>query len=285
MSILNNWVVYVIGYLCAATVFTQFYKITTKTLTNAGALTILLEGIAGLTGLILSIFFEYKYPSDIKTYVMLGISIVFFTMSDRINTIVRSGLETSTFSMLKQLSTAFMFFAGLIFLKEPFILNKFIGSMLIIFSNVFIFYKKGKFKLNKYIYLAILANIVYSIALFLSVNISDQFNTPLYVSITTLIPALLILLVERIKIKDLKDEFNNGNKKAIITTGITWGISIFLSYRAYQLGNVTIVAPLCALTVMLSVIVGYLFLKEKDNMIKKVISAVLILISIILIRI
>ena len=111
MSILNNWVVYVIGYLCAATVFTQFYKITTKTLTNAGALTILLEGIAGLTGLILSIFFEYKYPSDIKTYVMLGISIVFFTMSDRINTIVRSGLETSTFSMLKQLSTAFMFFA------------------------------------------------------------------------------------------------------------------------------------------------------------------------------
>lgn len=285
MSILNNWVVYVIGYLCAATVFTQFYKITTKTLTNAGALTILLEGIAGLTGLILSIFFEYKYPSDIKTYVMLGISIVFFTMSDRINTIVRSGLETSTFSMLKQLSTAFMFFAGLIFLKEPFILNKFIGSMLIIFSNVFIFYKKGKFKLNKYIYLAILANIVYSIALFLSVNISDQFNTPLYVSITTLIPALLILLVERIKIKDLKDEFNNGNKKAIITTGITWGISIFLSYRAYQLGNVTIVAPLCALTVMLNVIVGYLFLKEKDNMIKKVISAVLILISIILIRI
>ena len=285
MGILNNWLVYVIGYLCVATVFTQFYKITTKTLTNTGALTVILEFIAGLTGLILSLFFEYKYPTDIKTYIMLGISIVFFTMSDRINTIVRSGLETSAFSTLKQLSTAFMFFAGFIFLKEPFILNKFIGSILIIFSNVLIFYKKGKFKLNKYILLAILANIVYSIALFLSVNISDQFNTPLYISITTIIPAFLIILVERIKIKNIKEEFKNGNIKAMLTTGIAWGISIFLSYRAYQLGNVTIVAPLCALTVMLNVIVGYLFLKEKDNMIKKVISAVLILISIILIRI
>ena len=284
MNLVNNWIVYVIGYLCAATVFTQFYKITTKTLTNPGALTILLEVTAGLTGLILSLFFEYKFPSDFRTYIMLGISIAFFTMSDRINTIVRSGLETSTFSTLKQLSTAFMFFAGLIILKEPFILNKFIGAMLIIFSNVLIVYEKGKFKLNKFILFAILANIVYSIALFLSVNITDQFNTPFYVSITTIIPATLILLVERIKITDLKNEFKNGNKKAILTTGITWGVSILLSYRAYELGNVTIVAPLCALTVMLNAIVGYLFLKEKENMPQKIIAAILIIISVVLMK-
>ena len=49
--------------------------------------------------------------------------------------------------------------------------------------------------------------------------------------------------------------------------------------------NVTIVAPLSALTVMLNVIVGYLFLKERDNLFKKIVAAILIIISIALIKI
>lgn len=39
------------------------------------------------------------------------------------------------------------------------------------------------------------------------------------------------------------------------------------------------------LTVILNVIVGYLFLNERDNLLRKIISAILIIISIILIKI
>lgn len=60
---------------------------------------------------------------------------------------------------------------------------------------------------------------------------------------------------------------------------------IISQLRAYQLGNVTVIAPLCALTVILNVIVGYLFLNEKDNLLRKIISEILIIISIILIKI
>lgn len=230
-------------------------------------------------------FFEFKFPTDISVYIMLAISIIFYAITDRVNTTVRSGIEASTFSMLKQLSTTFMIFAGLIFFKEDFILTKFIGAMLIIFSNVIIFYKKGKFEFNRYILLGILANISYTIALFLDVNISDNFNLPFYVALTLIIPALLIMIFERIKPSDIKNELVNGNKKAIFITALSWGIMIIVQLRAYQLGNVTIIAPLCALTVMLNVIFGYLFLNERDNLLKKIISAILIIISIVLIKI
>ncbi len=285
MNILNNWLLYVLLYLVLATAFTQFYKIATKTLKRTGALTVLLQMLAGLTALILCPFFEFKFPTEISFYIMLGIAIIFYAISDRINTTVRSGIEASTFSMLKQLSTTFMIFAGLIFFKEEFILTKFIGAMLIIFSNVLIFYKKGKFEFNKYILLGILANITYTIALFLDVNISDNFNLPFYVALTLIIPALLIMIFERIKPSEIKDELVGGNKKAIFITAISWGVMIISQLRAYQLGNVTVIAPLCALTVILNVIVGYLFLNEKDNLLKKIISAILIIISIILIKI
>lgn len=281
---LNNGILYVLGYLVLATAFTQFFKVTTKTLKNAGALTILLQLMAGMIALILCPFFEFKFSTNINIYIMLGMSIIFYAITDRMNTTVRSGIEASTFSMLKQLSTTFMIVAGLLFFKEEFVLSKFIGAMLIIFSNILIFYKKGKFKFDKYILLGILANITFTIALFLDVNISDNFNLPFYVALTLIIPALLIMIFERIKPSQIKEEFVKGNKKAIIITAISWGVMIIAQLRAYQLGNVTIVAPLCALTVILNVIVGYLFLNEKDNLLRKIISAILIIISIILIK-
>lgn len=285
MNVFDNWLLYVLLYLVLATTFTQFYKIATKTLTKAGPLTVLLQLTAGLTVLLISPLFEFKFPSSISVYIMLGISIIFYALSDRINTTVRSGIEASTFSMLKQLSTTFMIFAGLIFFKEEFVITKFIGAMLIIFSNIIIFYKKGKLEFNKYILLGILANITYTVALFLDVNISDNFNLPFYVATTLIIPSLLIMIFEKIKPSELKKELVNGNKKAMLITAVSWSISIFAMLRAYQLGSVIVIAPLCSLTVILNVIVGYMFLHERDNMIKKIIAAILIIISIILIKV
>lgn len=284
MEILNNWLLYVILFLGLSTAYTQFYKMTTKTLQKVGALTVLLEIMAGVTMLLLCPFFEFKFPTDISIYIMLGMTIVFYTIADRLNTQVISGIEASTFNMLKQLSTAFMIFAGLIFFKEEFVLAKFIGAMLIVFSNILIFFKRGKFEFNKYVLLGILSNISFTIALFLDVNISENFNLPFFVATTLIIPAVLITIFERIKPSEIKREWIEGNKKAIVVTAISWGTSIYAQLRAYQLGNVTVVAPLCALTVILNVIVGYLFLKEKDNLLRKIISAILIIISILLIK-
>ena len=50
-------------------------------------------------------------------------------------------------------------------------LEKIIGAGLIIFSNILIFYKKGNQKLDRYVILDILSNIIYSVALFLDANI------------------------------------------------------------------------------------------------------------------
>ena len=280
-----NWIIFVILYLILVVIYNQFYKISTKRLTKPGALIVLLQIIGALAVLLVSPLFEIKFPTDIKVYMFLGLALIFYSISDRLNTTVMAGIEASTFSIIIQLSTVFMIFAGLIFLKEPFIVNKLIGAFLIIASNILIFYKKGEAKLNKYIILGILANICYTIALFLDVNISNNFNLPFYITISLGIPAILISIIEKIKISDIKNEFINGNKKAICITGITWSLSILAQLRAYQLGDVSVVAPLCALSVILNVIFGYFFQNEKENLTKKIIAALLIILGIILIKV
>lgn len=278
------WFIYVILYIILAVIFTQSYKIVTKTSKSDGTLTVLLQILAGLTALIISVLFKFSFPSDWKVYVLLIIACVFYGISDRMNTTVRSGVEASTYSIIKQLSTVFMILAGLLFFKEPFVWKKIIGAILIIFSNILIFYKKGNQKIDKYVLLGILSNIAFSIALFLDVNISDNFNLGFYVALTLIIPALFIIVAEKIKLSNVKNEFQKGNKKAIIITGISWASMIIVQLKAYQIGDVTTVAPLCSLTVIGNVIIGHLFLKEKQNMLKKIIAAILIVISVILIK-
>ena len=123
-----------------------------------------------------------------------------------------------------------------------------------------------------------------SIGISVDVGISDQFNMPIYVALTLIVPALLILLIERVKIKDVIAEFKDGNKKAILTVGLSWGIMIITMLRAYQYGTVTTIAPLCSLTTILNVFVAYFALKEKDSIVKKLLAATIVILGILLIK-
>lgn len=281
---MNIWWVNVILFLLTFLIFNQFYKVLTKTSKSDGALTVLLQFFAFLSILFLIPFFEITFPCDIKVYCFLFLSIIFYAINNRLNTTVRRGLEASTFSILGQLQTVFMTIAGFVFFKEPFIWTKAIGALLIIFSNIFIFFKKGSFKLDKYVILGTLSNLSFTIAVFLDVTISGQFNLPLYIGIELIIPAILIFLFEKIKLSDVTLEFKNSNKKLVFITAICWSLNILFSLRAYLLGEVSTVAPLVSLNVILNIICSYFFLNEKENLVRKIIAGVFILISIILIN-
>ena len=116
---MNNWIIHVMLYLIIAVIFDQTYKIATKKMKKPGALTVLLEILASILVLVLCPFFEVKFPTDLKVYLFLGLSIIFYAITDRLNTTVRKGIEASTFSIIKQLSTVFMTFSGFLFFKEP----------------------------------------------------------------------------------------------------------------------------------------------------------------------
>jgi drug/metabolite transporter (DMT)-like permease len=215
-----------------------------KTSKSHGDVTVLLQLLSGISILILLPLFNISWSSDYRIYLFLGLACIFYAISDRLNTTVISGIEASTFSILSKISTVFMILAGLFFFKEPFVLNKIIGATLIILSNIFIFYKKGKTHFNKYVLLGVLANLTLTTAFFIDVNLSNDFNLPFYVAFTLIVPALFIFIFEKLKLSSIKNEYINGNKKAIIVTSVCWGLLILCSLRAYQLGEVTSVAPL-----------------------------------------
>ena len=280
-----SWIVYIILYLIIYVIYNQTYKIATKKMINPSTLTACIELIGSIVAIIFLPFFKIKFPSDYKMYIFLIMAIIFYTLYDRLNTTIRKGLEASTINIINQLSVVFMTISGFIFFKEKFIIKKFIGALLILASNILIFFHRKETRINKYVIIGIIANICFTIALFLDVNISEQFNLAIYVFLSLAIPGIIIIIFERIKLKDLKKELSNrNNKKAIVVTATSTALVSILQLRAYQLGSVSIIAPLCSLTVILNVIAGCIFHKEKDNISKKIIAAFLILVGIILLN-
>lgn len=284
MKIFNSWVTFIIMYLLFEVLYNQNYKKATRFAKKNGALTVLLELIGGISILFLCPIMGFSFPKDYKIWIFLGLAILFYTIAGRLNTDVMKGVEVSTYCILRQIPTVFTTIGGVLFFNENFVITRFIGAALIILSNIIIFYKKGDFRVNKYLLLGLLANLLTSIGRMLDISISDKMSLPVYSSLVLIVPALLTWIAERIKFSDIKEEYINGDKKAILICGSVWGLMMISLLKAYQLGQVTTVAPLAALSVLVNVIVGYIFLKERGNMIKKIISAILIVIAIILIK-
>ena len=285
MNLLNKWETWTIIYLVSAVIFAHSFKKANRNMKNAGSLTILLELFTSMFALLFIPLFKIKFPSDPIIYLTLLVVCVIYALTDRLNIEARYGLDPSIFSMLKQLSTVFLIIFGFIFLKEELIIKKVIGAVIIIIGNLILSFDKGKLRLNKYFIMCFISNLLFAIAMMINVGISDYFNLAFYTICTVSFPALLIFIFECHSIKELKSEFNLYDKKLFLLSSLTWCLMLISSVKAYQLGSVSIVAPLFALTSILNAIIEYFISRNKNKFIQKLIAAILIILGVILIKI
>lgn len=284
MNILTNWLFWTVLYLVSAVVFAQLFKNVNRNMKNPTALTILLELFTAIFSLLFVWLFEFKFPTSLSPYLILLVVIIIYAITDRLNIEARYGLEPSTFSMMKQLSTVFIIIFGVILLKEEIVINKIVGASLIICANVLLTFNKGKFKINKYFIMSIFSNILFAIAMMININISNNFNIAIYTFITVFFPSLFLLIFTRTKLKNLKKEFNLYNKPKFLIVACSWCLMLISSVKAYEYGNVVIVASFLALTSILNSIVELIISHNKKEFFKKLVISILIIIGIILVK-
>lgn len=281
---INTWQCWVVIYLIAGVIFAQSFKKANRKMKNAGSLTILLELFTGIFSLLMIPVFDIIL--DVNNNILLTLLVVVFiyAITDRLNIEARYGLDPSTFSMLKQLSTVFMIIFGFIFLKEKFVLSKMIGAVFIIGANIMLAYDKGKLLINKYFIMSFFSNFLFAVAMLINVDLSDHFNLAFYTYITVTVPSILIFIFGRHRIADIKEEFRLCRKKEFLIAAFSWALMLNASIRAYQLGSVTVVASLFALTAILNALVEFIFNHNKSKFRQKLIAATLIIIGVILVN-
>ncbi|MFH1657631.1 MAG: DMT family transporter [bacterium] len=278
ISIFNSWWLNLIGYLICIVIFSQYYKLAVQNIKKDGAATVLIQFIAGASILLLVPFFPFKLPGDPKIYLLLILASVFYAWHDRIQTTVRKNIQVSLYVIIDRLYAVFLIIFGFTIFKDPFVLEKIIGAALILFGNFIVLYRKGKFELNKYVILLILATLMLSLAVSIDIGISTNFNLPFYIMLTLIVPAIMILFTEKITAKEIISQYS----KNYLITGLSLGLLVFFLLRAYQFGQVTVVTSLAATSILINVLVAYIFLKERDHKAGKIIAACITILGIFL---
>lgn len=281
-----SYIVWVIIYLIFAVLFAQGFKSVNREMKNASALTILLEIFTAVFALILAPLFPFKIPSDKTVFLIVGIVTIIYAVTDRLNIESRYGLDPSTFSMLKQLSTVFLVIFGFVFLKEELVFKKIFGIILIIASNILLsLNKSGKFEFNKYFVMSVISNFLFAVAMFINVNIAKNFNIGIYTVFTVLIPAIIIKIFSKLSINDLRKEFNLYDKKKFLLVSFSWCIMLISSVKAYESGNISVVAPLLTLTIIFNTLYEYFVDRDKKALYYKLFISLLTILGVILIKI
>ena len=277
---LNTWQLNLILHLIFAVIYNQFYKLSIKDNVRDGASTVLLQIICALSFLFLIPFFPLKFSLDYRVYLMLFGALIFYAINDRAQTTARSGLPVSEFMIFLQFSKVFLIIAGIFIFHDSVIISKMIGAALIMAGTFVLLFKKGQFVFNKYVFWALAGTLAMSIGMTIDIGLINQFNMPLYLLFSFLVPAILIMIFEKISYTDIINEIKRGKKRHYFLTGISWCGASFFMYRAFVLGSVSLIAPLSALNVLLNVIVAYFFLNERDDIVKKISVSILILLGV-----
>lgn len=270
-------------YIILATGLNQFYKLTTRTAKNIAAQTVGLLLIAGFACLLFIPFFEIKFPQNPWTYLLWGLSCIFFALNNRMIGDVRKNLEASVIGILQQSYTVLMTLAGFVLFGDHATFSKVLGILLIIGGNILMFWRHGKTGRMKYIWLGLLAYTCNVVAELIDVSYSGEFNMPFYVSFSYLIPALFVFVSSRIRVSDIVAEYKRANKRNYIITSFCWSMHYVILLIAYSISEVSVVAPLSSLAIFSNVIVGYFWLKEKDKIAQKIIATILAILGVVLI--
>lgn len=182
--------------------------------------------------------------------------------------------EVSTFTIIFALRALVTVFVSSLVLNEIFKINQLIGGGLIIIAIILVNLKRTSLKLSRADLFALGAAVCYGLA-----NTNDRillgsFELYTYVSLAFVAPGILLFLVRPQKIIQTSAIIFSPVIKSIAIRSLIFSVSavtffIALSSAASSSSQIAVVG---LTSVILTVVLSAIFLKERDNLVRKVIA-------------
>lgn len=192
-------------------------------------------------------------------------------------------IEASKFSIIFATRAFFTVLASSLLLKEFLTGSQFLGVLLIFSGVILVNLKSSKFSFDKGSLLALLAALAFG-----SANTNDRFllgsfNIYPYMTIGFIASSLLMAAVYPKELKHIKIFLDKKILKKILILFVLYAFNAVAFFAALQKSdNSSQVASVNLSAVIVTVVLAVIFLKERGNLPKKVIGAILSFIGLLL---
>ncbi len=192
-------------------------------------------------------------------------------------------IEASEATVLGGAGVVFTIAASFIFLRDKLTLLQLLGVFLILVSVVIISITRQKFKLNTGAGLALLGAGSYGLAVVSDSFIIRHYDAVSYLSLICFIPGILIYLLYVKRTLVILQEIRHIDRNLIFFTFL-YSIQAITFYVSLSLGAlVSQISSISRASIVLTVILATIYLKEKKHIGRKIIAAILTTIGVLLV--
>jgi len=294
----SSWIFYVVIFIVAQIVFLQTFKYITKDSKSIGALTVLIQIISAVTAAILIPLllplsasvpsFGWRWPGDAwLPWLLLGISFVLFAVNDRLDATTRKNMDITVDTMLHQVYRLLFFPMLILIIGVPFRWPALVGGIIIVLVNMWLAFDKNKFKFSKYVWIKLLSVVFFAAALTVQLVSLDSgdFNLPFFTVLSFGVPALILAGAKQATPFKLVKEIKRKDWWIVVICGVAQTLFclclyVFLTLDPAESINANAIS---AVYVLLNVVFAYIFLKERNKLLKKSIAAIIIVVTVVMI--
>lgn len=249
------------------------------------AQTIAFYGLGGIFAFIISLFrggFHYQISiNQIPFFLLLA---VFATLAPVFAFKALKLIEASENSILLSSQKLWIVILAFIFLQEPFSFKKLIGTIAILLGITVSQWRKQKMAINIGIVFVLFATVCYAVGDITAFYILRNFDAVSFTVYLCIIPVITLLLLKPDTFQKLKFYIRPKYGLNVITASINDTIATLCVYFAYQVGrNASQIAPITATQTIISVLLAIIILKERENIINKILGALVVVVGVILV--
>ena len=170
-----------------------------------------------------------------------------------------------------------------IFLHEAITAQKIIGTLIILLGITVTMYVDQKFKINKGIFFTLLAALLFGLTDINGYYILQTMDASTYQIYFYLLPVFALLLVQPSVLIKVSYYFKLGRAVKVVALSLFDTLGMLALFFAYQMGGkASVISPLSATKVIVTVVLAIIFLKERDNITKKLVGSVIAVIGVVL---
>lgn len=194
-------------------------------------------------------------------------------------------LESSEIAIITACGAIVTIITSILFLGETFTLQQFIGTTLIIVSIILINIQKRKtFTLKKGIIYAFVSVILSGLAVTNDAFILRTYDVVSYTTLGFLLPGIVLLILRPQALTTFKRLSQIEFSRPMILLSLFYTAQALAYYMALTGTGASQVAPIYRANIILTVLLAVIFLKERDNLFMKFVSAILVTAGVLLIK-
>jgi transporter family protein len=238
--------------------------------------TITFQFILTLVVLAYALIMGFEFPPPSFLWPRLLLSAVLYAVGSLCNFYASRHLPAGENSILAASGILITIGLGVTVLGNTFSLFNSIGVLLIL-ASIIILYGGGRMRFNRGVLYALGVAVFYSLAVINDVIIIRSYNPISFLPVMSFLPGVVLAFIFPKKAMKIGKLMNRKSLSHIVVYSVFYGISAITYYQALYTGaSISQLSPISRASIIITVILGALFLGERDNLVRKVMSAVLV---------